>query len=45
MEFWAKKAEVADTLGKVREAAETGELDALIDKQACFGRRVTQKRK
>ena len=32
-------------LAKVREAAELDELDALIDKQAQFGRRVTQKNK
>ena len=37
--------EVADVLTKVREAAELGELDALIEKQAQFGRRVTQKNK
>ena len=37
--------EVADALAKVREAAEQGELDALIEKQAQFGRRVTQKSK
>ena len=36
-------AEVADVLAKVREAAELGELDALIEKQAQFGRRVIQK--
>mgnify|MGYP003686101853 FL=1 len=30
-------------LAKVREAAELGELDALIEQQAQFGRRVTQK--
>ena len=41
----ASEAEVADTLRKVREAAELGELDALIEKQAQFGRRVTQKNK
>jgi hypothetical protein len=29
----------------VREAAELGKLDALIEKQAQFGRRVTQKNK
>jgi len=29
----------------VREAAELGELDALVEKQAQFGRRVTQKHK
>ena len=39
----ASEAEVADVLAKVREAAELGELDALIEKQAQFGRRVTQK--
>ena len=37
--------EVADVLAKVRDAAELGELDALIEKQAQFGRRVTQKNK
>ena len=41
----ATEAEVADVLVKVREAAELGELDALIEKQAQFGRRVTQKNK
>jgi hypothetical protein len=41
----ATEAEVADTLRKVREAAELGELDALIEQQARFGRRVTQKNK
>ena len=39
----ATEAEVANVLTKVREAAEQGELDALIEKQAQFGRRVTQK--
>ena len=39
------EAEVADVLAKVREAVELGELDALIEKQAQFGRRVTQKNK
>ena len=39
------EGEVADTLRKVQEAAELGELDALIEKQAQFGRRVTQKNK
>ncbi len=29
-------------LAKVREAAEHGELDALIETQSQFGRRVTQ---
>ena len=32
------ESEVADVLAKVREAAEHGELDALIEKQAQFGR-------
>lgn len=41
----ATEADVADVLAKVREAAELGELDALIEKQAQFGRRVTQKNK
>ena len=41
----ASEAEVAHVLAKVREAAELGELDALIEKQAQFGRRVTQKNK
>ncbi len=41
----ASEAEVADTLRKVRDAVELGELDALIEKQAQFGRRVTQKNK
>jgi len=41
----ASDAEVADVLAKVREAAEYGELDALIEQQAQFGRRVTQKKK
>ena len=41
----ATEAEVANVLAKVREAAELGELDALIEKQAQFGRRVTQKNK
>ena len=39
------EAEVSDVLAKVREAAELGELDALIEKQAHYGRRVTQKNK
>ena len=39
------EAEVADALAKLREAAEQGELDTLIEKQAQFGRRVTQKNK
>ena len=41
----ASEAEVGDVLAKVREAAELGELDVLIEKQAQFGRRVTQKNK
>jgi len=41
----ATEAEVADTLRKVREAAELGELDALIEKQAQFGRRLSLKNK
>ena len=36
---------MADTLRKVREAAELGELDALIEKQAHFGRRLSLKNK
>ena len=39
------EAEVANVLAKVREAAKLGELDALIEKQAQFGRRLTQKNK
>ena len=39
------EAEVADTLRKVREASELGELDALIEQQAQFGRRLTLKNK
>ena len=41
----ASEADVADTLRKVREAAELGELDALIEQQAQFSRRVTLKNK
>lgn len=41
----ASESEVADVLAKVRDAAEYGELDALIEQQAQFGRRVTQKNK
>ena len=41
----ASEAEVSDALAKVREATELGELDALIEKQAQFGRRVIQKSK
>ena len=39
------EAEVADVLAKVRDAVELGELDAVIEQQARFGRRVTQKNK
>jgi len=39
------EAEIADTLRKVRDAVEAGELDAQIEVQAQFGRRVTQKNK
>jgi hypothetical protein len=38
----ASEAAVADALRVVREAVELGELDTLIEQQACFGRRVTQ---
>ena len=41
----ASEAEVADVLAMVREAAELGELDALIEQQAQFGRRLTLKNK
>lgn len=41
----ATESEVADVLAKVREAAENGELDALIEQQAQFGRRVAPKNK
>ena len=37
----ASEAGVADILANVREPAELGELGALIEKQAQFGRRVT----
>ena len=36
---------MADTLRKVREAADLGDLDALIEQQAQFGRRSTLKNK
>ena len=39
------EADVAETLRKVRAAVEAGELDGLIEQQAQFGRRVTQKNK
>ena len=32
-------------LGPYHDAVEAGELDALIEQQAQFGRRVTQKNK
>ena len=41
----ASEAEVADTLRKVRDAVELGELDAVIEQQVRFGRRVTPKNK
>ena len=41
----ASETEVPDTLRKVREAAELGELDVLIEQQAQFGRRLTLKNK
>ena len=42
---YSEKSSSEFVLAKVREAAELGELDALIEKQAQFGRRVTQKSK
>ena len=36
------EVEVADALAKAPEAAELGELDALIEKQTQFGRLVEQ---
>ena len=41
----ASEADLADTLSKVREAAELGELDVLIKQKAQFGRRLTLKSK
>jgi len=41
----ATESEVADVLAKVREVAENGELDAFIEQQAQFGRRVAPKNK
>ena len=41
----ATEAEVADVLAKVREADELGKIDAVIEKQAQFSRRVTQNSK
>ena len=36
---------MTDTLRKVREAVELGELDALLEQQAQFGRRLSLKNK
>ena len=41
----ASETEVADTLRKVREASELGELDVLIEQLAQFCKRVTLKNK
>jgi hypothetical protein len=41
----ASEADAVDTLRKLREAAELGELDVLIEQQAQFGRRLTLKSK
>ena len=41
----AGEAEVADTLRKLREAAEQGELDALIEQQAQVGSHLILKNK
>ena len=41
----ASEAEVADKLRQIREVAELGELDVLIEQQAQFGRRLTLKNK
>lgn len=41
----SSEAEVVDVLSKVRDAVELGELDTLIEQQAQFGRRMTQKKK
>ena len=41
----ASESDVADTLRKVQEAAELGELDVLIEHQAQFGRHLTLKNK
>ena len=40
-----ERIEKANPLRKAREAAELGELDALIEQQAQFGRRLTLKNK
>ena len=39
----SSEAEVETTLTKLREAVETGELDALIEQQAQFGRTLKNK--
>jgi len=41
----SSEVKVADVLAKLREAAELGELDVLIEKLARLGKRVTQKNK
>ena len=41
----ASEDDVADTLCKVRETAELGELDVLIEQQAQFVRRVALRNK
>ena len=41
----SSEADVEKTLAKLKEAVEIGELDALIEQQVQFGRRVTQKNK
>jgi uncharacterized protein with ParB-like and HNH nuclease domain len=41
----SSEAEVTDVLRKMRDAAELGELDKLIEQQAQFGRRLTLKNK
>ena len=39
------EAEVADVLAKIKTATEAGELDALIEKQAQFGRKSAKNAK
>jgi hypothetical protein len=39
----SSEADVEKTLTKLREAVETGELDALIEQQAQFGRTIKNK--
>ena len=41
----ASEAEIFDTRGKVPEATEIGDLDALMEQQEKFGRRLTLKNK